>query len=458
MTDEILGIVAPHPPIMVPEVGRERAHVTADSTRALGSATVLLEAFAPDTLVLMSPHAPVTSDAFVIDDSDRLTGDFGEFGAAGLRFDVRGDPALSAAISQSASDAGLPIVARSASPLLEPGVLDHGAMVPLSFLDRAGRYAVVELSLSFLPLTAHRLLGRAVREAARQVGRRIAFVASGDCSHRLTRDAPAGFSPRAAEFDARLVELLSNGDFAGLENLDPALIEAAGECGLRSFVALGGYAEGSDAQTRVLAYEGPWGVGYLTAVTGSPRLLEHLGEMEAADEPAGETSPESAPVALARQTIETYVREHRVVSPPSEPQGVLRGRHGAFVSLHRSGSLRGCIGTIEPTRTTLADEIVHNAIQAATADPRFDPLAPAELDDLEISVDVLHPAEPTTVADLDPRTYGVIVSADWRRGLLLPDLEGVDTAEEQIAIALQKAGIGPHERYRLERFKVDRYH
>ena len=128
------------------------------------------------------------------------------------------------------------------------------------------------------------------------------------------------------------------------------------------------------------------------------------------------------------------------------------------MSLHRGGDLRGCIGTIEPTRATLADEIVHNAVQAATADPRFPSVVPDELDGLEISVDVLYPAEAATFEDLDPRTYGVIVSADWRRGLLLPDLDGVDTPAEQVAIALRKAGIAPDEQYRLERFRVDRYH
>jgi len=137
---------------------------------------------------------------------------------------------------------------------------------------------------------------------------------------------------------------------------------------------------------------------------------------------------------------------------------VLKQRRGAFVSLHRNGQLRGCIGTIAPTTPSLAEEIIHNAIQAATADPRFPPMTADELDGLEISVDVLSTPEPATMDDLDPREYGVIVSADWRRGLLLPDLDGVDTVEQQVAIARQKAGIGPNERITIERFRVDRYH
>lgn len=468
MSGQTLGIVAPHPPIMVPEVGGAEARVTSASAQALERAAELLHAFRPDTLVLMSPHAPVTRGAFVIDDSARTAGDLGAFGAPSVSFDLPGDPELATAIIRRAHSEDIPVVARSESPLLDPGTLDHGAMVPLSFLDREGRYPLVELSLSFLPLSVHRDLGAVVRDAAARLGRRIAFVASGDCSHRLTRDAPAGWSPHAATFDAQLVALLSRGDFEGLEHIDPPLIEAAGECGLRSFITLGGFLTATDARTRVLAYEGPWGVGYLTAVSASPELLALIETTAADEDPTADGAAdgpdaapergESPPVALARTTIESFVRERRVPESPRSPEGVLATRAGAFVSLHRNGELRGCIGTIEPTRATLADEIIHNAVQAATADPRFPPLSPEELDGLEISVDVLHPAEPATFDDLDPRTYGVIVSADWRRGLLLPDLEGVDTPAEQVAIALRKAGISPDERYRLERFRVDRYH
>lgn len=452
MQGSVLGIIAPHPPIMVAEVGGERARVTADSADAMAAAARVLAAFSPDTVVLMSPHAPMARDAFVVDTSKRLAGDLGQFGAPEVRIAPHGDPQLASAIIETATEQGIPIAPRSASPSLEPGALDHGSLVPLSFLDRAGEYPLVVLSLSFLPLSTHRQLGMAVRDAAARLGRRVAFLASGDCSHRLTRDAPAGFSPQGAVFDRELVRLIEAGDFEGLMSIDEDLVEAAGECGLRSFVTLGGFLEGSGFRTRVLAYEGPWGVGYTTAVAASADLMELLGHPEAEGHP-----PESEPVALARHTIETFLREHRIISPP-EPEGLLAQRKGAFVSLHRGGQLRGCIGTIAPTTPSLAEEIVHNAIQAATADPRFPAMTADELDGLEISVDVLGTPEPATMDDLDPSVFGVIVSADWRRGLLLPDLDGVETAAQQVAIARQKAGIGPDERITIERFRVDRYH
>ena len=166
-------------------------------------------------------------------------------------------------------------------------------------------------------------------------------------------------------------------------------------------------------------------------------------------------------VELARKAIETYVRERRVIEPPDELTPEMRQRAGTFVSLHGpGGELRGCIGTIEPTQDNVAREVIQNAISAATRDPRFPPVRPDELDGLDVKVDVLTPPEPVESLDeLDPKRYGVIVESatDWRRGLLLPDLEGVDTVEYQVDIARRKAFIGPTEPIKLYRFEVKRY-
>jgi AmmeMemoRadiSam system protein A len=163
-------------------------------------------------------------------------------------------------------------------------------------------------------------------------------------------------------------------------------------------------------------------------------------------------------VQLAREAIEAYVRQRQRLQPPAELTPEMQERAGVFVSLHKHGELRGCIGTLEPTQPNAAQEIIRNAISSATQDPRFPPVQPNELDDLEISVDVLSSPEPVqSLADLDPKRYGVIVESGWRRGLLLPDLEGVDTVEYQVDIARRKAGIGRDEPVQLYRFSVRRF-
>ena len=164
-------------------------------------------------------------------------------------------------------------------------------------------------------------------------------------------------------------------------------------------------------------------------------------------------------VKLARRAIIHYVRERSTIAPPEELTPEMEQKAGTFVSLHKHGALRGCIGTFKPVSADVAHEVIQNAISAATRDPRFPPVQPGELDDLEISVDVLSPPEQIESVDqLDPKRYGVIVESGWRRGLLLPDLEGVDTAEYQVEIARRKAGVGARAPVQLYRFKVQRYH
>jgi len=164
-------------------------------------------------------------------------------------------------------------------------------------------------------------------------------------------------------------------------------------------------------------------------------------------------------VQLARETIAAFIKEGKMIEPPENLTEEMAARAGVFVSLHRKGSLRGCIGTFSPTTKNVAQEIIRNAIEASTRDPRFPPMIAEELEDLEISVDVLSPPEKVvSKKDLDAKKYGVIVKSGSRRGLLLPDLPGVKTPEEQISICRQKAGIRENDPVELFKFEVRRFH
>ncbi|MDZ4169419.1 MAG: AmmeMemoRadiSam system protein A [Coriobacteriia bacterium] len=454
----VFGVIAPHPPIFVASVGGERTHQTRRSIDALQRAAHALHLFDPDTLVLMSPHAPALADAFLVDGAEQLSGSLGTFGDDRLR-SYRGDPELASAIASEVATVGHAVALRSEDPRLQPGWLDHASIVPLDFLDKDSRYALVVVSLSHLGYHAHRDFGAAVACAAERIGRRVAFIASGDLSHRLTPDAPAGYSVRGQELDAWIIDRVAQGSLAQLVDCDRDLAEAGGECGLRSIIALGGYCGEDPAPVRKLSYEGPWGVGYLTALVGHAALESDDAARTPATGYRGGTpgADESEVVRLARRAIVSRVSADAVVSDAALAGAEYPERAGVFVSLHRHGDLRGCIGTIAPTQAYLGAEVVGNAVEAATNDPRFPSLSADELEDLEIKVDVLHAPEPAAVEDLDPAHFGVIVTSGWRRGLLLPDLDGVDDVDTQIAIALRKAGIGPKEEYALQRFQVDRY-
>lgn len=437
----LMGALAPHPPIVVPEVGgREVAKVasTRDALRLLGRQVARL---GPEALVMFSPHAPFWQDALPLLEARVLRGNLGMFGAPEVAMEWEVDGDLLRAIREEAQARQVPAFLLTEEKLLRfvPSGLDHGLAVPLYYLREAG----VGCRLAATGIAALRWeqlvrFGEAVAAAISRLGRKAVVIASGDLSHRLKPGAPAGFDPAGKVFDERVVAALGESDLEALLALDEDFVERAGECGLRPLFMLMGALRGTDLAPKVLSYEGPFGVGYAVAVW---------------------TPPPSWPVRLALASLETYLREGRIMSPPAEVPPEFRRRAGAFVSFKKGGELRGCIGTIEPARADLAEEIICNAVSAGTRDPRFPPVEIGELPDLECSVDVLEEPEPVkSYQELDPVRYGVIVRKGWRTGLLLPDLEGVDTVEEQVAIAKQKAGLRPGDQdVELFRFRVTRY-
>lgn len=258
---------------------------------------------------------------------------------------------------------------------------------------------------------------------------------------------------------------MASGDFLSFLAIEPSLCERAAECGLRAFQMMSGALDGLAVAPELLSHEGPFGVGYAVAlfpVTGRDegRRFEAAYERVMSERADARRSGEDAWVRLARLSLETYVRTGRSLDtlPDGLPAELTGRAAGAFVSLHAGGRLRGCIGTIAPTQGSLAWEIVRNAVSAGAHDPRFTPVKAGELAGLEYSVDVLGEPEPiASAAELEPRRYGVIVTRGSRRGLLLPDLDGVDTAWQQLRIALQKGGIRADEPYELARFEVVRH-
>lgn len=463
----VFGGICPHPPIMVPEVGRQQANEVLSSQKAMLELGRRLKESGADCIVMISPHAPVFRDVIAINARPRLKGDLGQFGVASVSLDLKNDLELVAAIAGQAGTMGVPVVELDEKMLRrdQSGLeLDHGFLVPLSFILRAAvELPLVAVSMGFLPDERLYAFGVAVKKASGQLNKKVAVLASGDLSHRLTRDAPAGYDPRGKEFDQKMVVLVEKADIEGILHLDKELVERAGECGLRPIIMMFGALDGFHVKVDVLSYEGPFGVGYLVA-TLIPQEMAHerffLKKLQAQQKMNIEEKKikESFLVRLARRALEKYYATGKIETPPEDIPAEYLRKAGTFVSLKEHGQLRGCIGTILPQYKNIIDEVTHNAISAAVRDLRFSPVRKNELDELTISVDVLSTPEPATgLNELDPEKYGVIVRSGDRSGVLLPALEGIYTAEEQVAIARQKAGIRPGEPVELYRFTVERH-
>ena len=456
------AVMVPHPPLIEPEIGRGEEGKIQATVDAYHQAARKIAQWKPDTVVVISPHSVMYADYFHISPGKGTTGNFARFRVPQVKFRAEYDTEFAGLLEQEAEARDIP-----AGTLGERDpYLDHGTMVPLWFLDQYDRdYRLVRIGLSGLPLAVHYELGQCIRKAAELLDRNIAVIGSGDLSHKLKEDGPYGFQKEGPEYDARIMDVMGRAAFGELFDFTDSFCEKAAECGHRSFTIMAGALDGLAVKTERLSYEGTFGVGYgicTYEVTGRDpdRFFLEAYRKREEEKAAKRKEAEDVYVRLARETIETYVRTGRKIRVPDGlPQEMYDRRAGVFVSLKKDGRLRGCIGTISAVQGSVAEEIIENAVSAATRDPRFHAVEREELDSLVYSVDVLGDTERISSPDeLDVKRYGVVVSRGYRRGLLLPNLEGVDTVEEQIAIARQKAGIPEDaDDIVLERFEVVRH-
>ena len=461
----LAAVVVPHPPIILPEVGmgeEEKISATSNAYKEVMRRVVELN---PDTIVITSPHTVLYADYFHISPSESARGDMTQFRAPQVEENINYDTEFVQRLSDLAESENVPagtIGERSPN-------LDHGTMIPLRFLEQAGldfdRVKFLRVGLSGLNAETHYKFGQEIARVANELGRRVVFVASGDLSHKLKEDGPYGFVDEGPQFDEQVTKILGAGSFLQLLTMDKKMCDRAAECGLRSFWIMAGALDRKAVKAELLSYEGTFGVGYgivwfdITGDDNGRNFDEQLAKLKNY-ESIKRKEKEDAFVKLARLSLETFVKEHKIVDVPANlPEELLTRRAGTFVSLHKDGELRGCIGTIAPTTENIANEIIQNAISACSRDPRFSPVEVNELNDIEYSVDVLgEPERIFKIEDLDVKKYGVIVENGGRRGLLLPDLEGVDTPNQQISIAMRKANIPPREPISLWRFEVVRHH
>ncbi len=313
---------------------------------------------------------------------------------------------------------------------------EHSLEVQLPFLQYfKPDIKIVPIILAPASGAVYKEIGREIARAIRESNKEVVIIASSDMTHYESQESAQRKDTQAI---AAILDLNEDELLQRVQELNISM------CGYAPAVSL-------ISAAKELGATGAELVRYQTSG-------DTTGDYDAVVGYAGIIITGMSPlVKLASQTVETYVTEGKTPHP-KELAPEMRDRAGVFVSIHKFGDLRGCIGTFEPVEKNVAAETIANAISSATRDPRFPPITSNELKDLDYNVDVLTKPEPVKSQDeLDPRQYGVIVEAGFRRGLLLPDLEGVDSVDQQIAICRQKAGIAPDEPVKLYRFEVKRY-
>ncbi len=431
--------VLPHPPIAVPEVGGDRIEQIEATEHSFAEAGRDIKDYDPETIIVISPHNVMYRDAFFITKGEGGDGNLAAFGAPEPNVHFRYDTELCEEIVRLCNEKDTPVVYSDE----ESETLDHGTFVPLYFINREygmplPPFRIVRMSPSLLPDDVLTDMGYIIERAIAHTGRRAVIIASGDLSHKLKDDGPYGFIKEGPEFDRAVTDVFKSGKLEDLKKIDKRVNELSANCGYPGFVMLAGALSDYRITPHFLSYEGTFGVGYGFCIFECENWY----------------------VRLAKSSLEKYVRTKSVISKEEAaeyPEIFHEQKAGVFVCIKINGALRGCIGTILPAYDDVFEETCALAVSAGLHDPRFEPVTADELNELDYTIDVMGEPEEATMEMLDEKRYGVIVSAGARRGLLLPDLEGVDSIEEQIAISLQKGGISPIEPYSIERFTVERH-
>lgn len=333
--------IVPHPPIILPEVGRGEEQKIEKTARAYRAVAKHIAELKPETIVMTSPHSIMYADYFHISPGSGARGDLRAFGVSGVTAEASYDEVFAKSIGIQAEEDGIP-----AGTLGEKDSrLDHGTLIPLRFLEPFNlSFEVVRIGLSGLPMIDHYRFGESIAKAADKLDRRIVIIASGDLSHKLKADGPYGFAPEGPAFDTDVTTAMRHADFLRFLTYEPGFCERAAECGLGSFAIMAGALDGMAVDPELLSYEGPFGVGYAVAAfypvsKDSDRHFEKQYEQQERNRLKDLKSQEDAYVRLARYALEAYIKTGMPAKMPKDlPEELTNRQAGVFVSLKKMES------------------------------------------------------------------------------------------------------------------------
>lgn len=456
--------IMPHPAFVIPEIGQGKQSSAAETVKGMEKIAEEIKQLAPKTIALISPHGNVFSDALCINTESELTGSFSEFHQPKLRIEVKGDLQKALVFSsglRAASINNLALDEISAQKYNITTELDRGAMVPLYYIAKQYTdFKLIHINIGYLPKTQMYQAGKILAEI---IGENAVIIASGNLSHKLSKDNSENYDEMGRVYDNNILEAVAQNDFLRILTADNNVADRAGQCAQKPLEMLMGALDGSAAMGEVYSYEAPFGTGYMTArieieKSNKENLINQYLEIKKGAQSSSKNN-EDEYVQLAKNAIYNYVMYGHIMEiPQGLSEDLYIKQSGVFVSLKKEGKLRGCVGTVSPTKLSTAEEIISNAIEAAVKDSRFAQVQENEISELEIFVDVLSDLEEVkSNYELDIKRFGIVVTKGDKRGLLLPNIDGVKNADHQIDIALEKAGIEKGDDFLVRRFTVTRH-
>lgn len=479
--------ILPHSPAIASEDGADESPFAA-TIDSMAKVARWISEMDPDTIVVVSPHAPSYSNYFLLSSGGGARGFLGipksvkgRLSEALLAIkpslfadeviDVEYDEELVREIVSQAK--GMNVLAGTAGQ--KTRTLDVGVTVPLHFIKKCcpGK-KIVRCATSGLPMVEHYRLGKCIQKAACSIDRNVVVIASADLSHRHGQTEGFGYAPESETFDNLIVDALVKADFLEILKVDGRISERVGECGCRAIAVLAGALDKANASSSVLTYEHPYGIGSVvvsfrnSGTNGSRRFDRAFHEYQ--KRKIGEIrKKETVPVKMARFVLEKYVRTDAEATS-DDPEIVAfmdnakeidwKSQGSVFVSFRIDGRLRGSYGWVEPKKETLIEEFLYNVLGAAYEDPRFDSVSSDELEKLTYEVDFLVQAEKIdTPKEIDPQRHGVNAYTPKRKkqGYVLPDMLNLKPGQELVEIALKKGSIDLLEQYDIERITTRKY-
>lgn len=356
--ENMLGYyLMPHPPIIIPDIGKGEEKKIEETSLACNKIGREVADIKPDTIIIITPHATMFSDAISISDEERISGDLSQFRCTNIKMDIPIDKEFNVKLGTACHVEGIPSVLVDSELLRRYNVnyeLDHGSIVPLYFINKYyNDYKLVHITYSMIGDINLYKFGMEIKNVAEKLNRKAVIIASGDLSHKLKEEGAYSYSPYGEIFDKALLGNLEKGDVLGAFNMNRTMISGAGQCGLNSVYILLGAMEGKEIKGELLSYQGTFGVGYgVMKLSRQQQDRNYLDELTKYKEEKLKVklNESNSYVKLARGNLNHYFSHGKSIEDISNlPKELLNERHGVFVSLKKFGNLRGCIGTIAPT-------------------------------------------------------------------------------------------------------------